>query len=85
MEKDCEGRSISSKDYDLADTTIQSFGCFVGTLLQLSVMRGLLNDIQDFLSYKKSDMIVYRADAYTYSKQRQPQARQQIHFVLLPF
>jgi hypothetical protein len=85
MEKDCERGSISSKNYDLADTTVQSFGCFVRTLLQLSVMRGLLNDVQDFLSYKKSDMIVCNADSNTYSKQRQPQARQQIHFVLLPF
>jgi len=32
MEKDCERSSVSSQNYDLRDTAIESLRCLVGTL-----------------------------------------------------
>lgn len=41
---------VGSKDDDLRDTTVESFGGLVGALLQLAVVGGLLDEVEDFLA-----------------------------------
>lgn len=49
VEKDSERGSVGREDDHFADTTVQGLGGLVGTLLQLTVVTGLLNDIKNFL------------------------------------
>ena len=49
MQQNRKRRCIRSQDHDLADTAIQRLGRFVGALLQLAVVRGLLDEIENFL------------------------------------
>ena len=49
MQQDRKRRSIGSQDYDLADTTVERLGRFVGALFQLAVVRGLLDEVENFL------------------------------------
>jgi hypothetical protein len=39
------GKELLTKDDDFRDTSVQSLGRFVGSLLQLSIVRRLLYDI----------------------------------------
>lgn len=49
MEENSEGRGVGSEDDDLGDTTVQRLGRLVGSLLQLAVVGGLLDKIEDLL------------------------------------
>lgn len=49
MEEDGERGSIGGEDDDLGDTSIQGLCGLVGTLLQLAVVGGLLDDVENFL------------------------------------
>ena len=49
MEKDRKRGGIGRENDDLGDTSIQGFRCLVGTLLQLAIVRGLLDDVKNFL------------------------------------
>lgn len=49
MKKNGEWGSIGCEDDDLADSAVESFGGFVGALLELTVVRGLLDNIEDLL------------------------------------
>lgn len=50
MEKDGEGSGVGGEDDDLGDAAVESLGGLVGSLLQLLVVRGLLDDIEDLLA-----------------------------------
>jgi hypothetical protein len=45
MEKNSERGSVSCEDDHFADTTVQGLGSLVGTLLQLTIVTCLLDDI----------------------------------------
>lgn len=47
MEDNLNRLNVGGHDDELADTTVESLGCLVGTLLQLLVVRSLLNEIED--------------------------------------
>lgn len=49
MQENGERRGVCSEDDNLADTSVERLGRFVGALFQLSVVRGLLDEIEDFL------------------------------------
>jgi len=49
MQENCQRSGISCEDYNLRDTSVQGLGGLVRTFLQLSVMRRLLDEIEDFL------------------------------------
>ena len=49
MEEDGEGSGVSGQDDDLGDTAVEGLGCFVGALLQLAVVRGLLDEVENVL------------------------------------
>ena len=49
MEENGERGGVGSENDDLTDTTIQSLCCFVCALLELTVVGGLLDDIEDLL------------------------------------
>lgn len=49
MEEDGKGRRVSGEDDDLRHSAVEGLGGLIGALLQLSVMRGLLHDVEDFL------------------------------------
>ena len=55
MKEDRKRGGVRSKDDDFGDASVQGLCCLVGTLLQLAIVRCLLNDIEDFLgkSYEK--------------------------------
>lgn len=53
MEKNSERSSIGRKDDDFTDATVQGLGSLVCALLQLAVVTGLLDDVEDFLSYTR--------------------------------
>jgi hypothetical protein len=50
VEKDGEGSGVGGEDDDLGDAAVESLGGLVGSLLQLLVVRGLLDDIEDLLA-----------------------------------
>jgi hypothetical protein len=49
MEEDGERGGVGGEDDDLRDTTVEGLGGLVGTLLQLTVVAGLLDDVEDLL------------------------------------
>lgn len=50
MQEDSKRSSISGQDDELGDTSVQGLGSLVGAFFQLTVVGGLLDDIQDLLS-----------------------------------
>lgn len=54
MKEDRKWSSVCSKDDDFADTTVQGLRSFVGTFLELAVVGGLLDDVQDLLGCAKN-------------------------------
>src|SRR3981189_864435 len=50
VEKDGEGSGVGGEDDDLGGAAVESLGCLVGSLVQLLVVRGLLDDIEDLLA-----------------------------------
>ena len=49
MEEDSQRRGIGGKDDYFGGTTVEGFGGLVGALLELLVVGGLLDDIEDLL------------------------------------
>lgn len=49
MQQDGEGRGVGGQDDDLGDAAVERLGRLVGALLQLAVMGGLLDDVEDLL------------------------------------
>lgn len=49
MEEDGERGGVGREDDDLGDTTVEGLGRLVGTLLQLTVVAGLLDNVEDLL------------------------------------
>lgn len=49
VENDLDGLDVSGHDDELADTTVQGLGSLVGTLLELLVVRSLLDEIEDLV------------------------------------
>ncbi len=49
MKNDLDGLDVGGHDDELADTTVEGFCGLVGTLLQLLVVRSLLNQIEDLV------------------------------------
>jgi hypothetical protein len=50
MQQDGERSGVGGQDDDLGDTTVQRLGGLVGSLLQLLVVRRLLDDVEDLLA-----------------------------------
>lgn len=61
MEENGERSGVGSEDDDLTDTTVQGLGGFVGTFLELAIMGGLLNDVENLLGYGKQLAMVPRS------------------------
>ena len=49
VQQDCQRRRVGGEDDDLGDTSVESLGRLVGALLQLTVVRGLLHEVEDLL------------------------------------
>lgn len=49
MQEDGERGGVGCEDDDLGDTAVEGLGGLVGALLQLLVVGGLLNDVEDLL------------------------------------
>jgi hypothetical protein len=49
VEEDGERGGVGSENDQLADSAIQGLGCLVGTLLELAVVGGLLDEVKDLL------------------------------------
>ena len=49
MEEDGEGSGVGCEDNDLGDSAVESLGRLVRTFLQLAVMAGLLDNVEDLL------------------------------------
>lgn len=49
MEEDGERGGVGGEDDDLGDTAVERLGRLVGALLQLAVVAGLLDDVEDLL------------------------------------
>lgn len=49
VEEDGERGGVGREDDDLGDTTVEGLGRLVGTLLQLTVVAGLLDNVEDLL------------------------------------
>lgn len=49
VEQDGERGGVGGQDDNLGDTTVEGLGCLVGALLQLAVVRGLLDEVEDAL------------------------------------
>lgn len=47
VEQDFEGFGVGSHDDEFRDTAVEGLGGFVGTLAELLVVGGLLNEVQD--------------------------------------
>ena len=72
VQKNSERVGVCSKDDDFRGTTIEGLGCFVCSLLQLTVVRSLLHKIQEVLgealvgqrpSYKATDTLAHNQKA----------------------
>lgn len=50
VQQDGERSGVGSQDDDLGNTTVQRLGGLVGTLLQLLVVRRLLDNVEDLLA-----------------------------------
>ena len=50
VQEDGEGRGVGGEDDDLGDAAVERLGGLVGTLLQLLVVRCLLDDVEDLLA-----------------------------------
>lgn len=50
VKEDSQRAGIGGKDNDFGNTTVESLGSLVGTLLQLAVVGGLLDKIENFLA-----------------------------------
>ena len=50
MQEDGEGRGVGGEDDDLGDAAVERLGGLVGSLLQLLVVRRLLDDVEDLLA-----------------------------------
>jgi len=49
MEENLERLGVSGEDDELSSTTIEGLGGFVGSLLELPVVGGLLHEVEDLL------------------------------------
>lgn len=49
VEKDGQRGGVGGQDDDLRDTSVEGLGGLVGTLLQLAVVAGLLDEVEDLL------------------------------------
>ena len=49
MKQDSERRSIGGQNDDFGNTSVERLCSFVGALFQLAVVRGLLDEVEDFL------------------------------------
>lgn len=49
MQQDRKWRGVCSQDDNLTDTSVQRLGRLVGAFLKLSVVRGLLDEVENFL------------------------------------
>lgn len=49
MQQNRERRGVRSEDDNLTDAAVEGLGRFVGALLQLAVVRGLLDEVQNLL------------------------------------
>lgn len=49
VEEDGQWSGVGGEDDDLGDSAVKGLGSLVGTLLQLAVVGGLLDDIEDLL------------------------------------
>lgn len=49
MEENLEGSGVGSHNDELGDTTVEGLGGLVGTLLELAVVGGLLDEVEDGL------------------------------------
>lgn len=49
MQENGQRSSVGGENDNLGDTTVEGLGCLVGTLLQLAVVRGLLDQVEDVL------------------------------------
>lgn len=49
MHQDGQRGGVGGQDDDLGDTSIEGLGGLVGALLQLTVVRCLLHEVEDFL------------------------------------
>lgn len=49
MEENGQWGGIGGEDDDLTDSTVEGLGGLVGSLLQLTVMLSLLNEVEDLL------------------------------------
>lgn len=49
MQENGQRSSVGSEDDNLSNTTVEGLGGFVGTLLQLAVVGGLLDQVEDVL------------------------------------
>lgn len=71
MEQDSQRAGISSEDDQFADTTVQSLGGLVGTLLELAVVGGLLDEIWSKVSYQPCEILRPHEVGSDESKRRQ--------------
>jgi hypothetical protein len=49
VEEDGQGAGVGGQDDDLGDTAVEGLGGLVGALLQLAVVGGLLDEVEDLL------------------------------------
>jgi hypothetical protein len=49
MEQNCERAGVGSQDDQLRNTTVESLGSLVGSLLKLAIMGSLLDEVKDLL------------------------------------
>lgn len=49
MQEDGERCGVSGQDDDFRSAAVEGLGCFVGSLLQLPVVAGLLDEVEDGL------------------------------------
>lgn len=49
MEQDSQGHSVGSEDDHLGGSAVQGLGGLVSSLLELAVVAGRLDQVQDFL------------------------------------
>lgn len=49
MQQDGQRLSVGSEDDNLGDTTVEGLGGLVGTLLELAVVRSLLDEVEELL------------------------------------
>jgi hypothetical protein len=49
MQDDGQGRGVGGEDDELRGSAVERLGCLVGALLQLAVVAGLLDEVEELL------------------------------------